>query len=109
MVETPSPTAVANKGADYVLKYAPPLIGLAVGYIVGDFIDISSYLLSSMNKSGQARDVKSARKIVILITAGIYAVIGAMIWRSVDHFIGGLVGGFFMGIALRGLYKAVTL
>jgi len=110
----PSPQAGLNKGATMILKYAPPLVGIAAGYITGDLFDISSYIMGSAvgqgAKTGQSGisyagfHFVDAKKIVRLITAGIYAIIGIVLWNWLDgKWLGGLLGGFFVGIALRGV------
>lgn len=96
---------VANKGADMVLKYAPAAIGISVGYLVGDVLDISAYLAGAIVAApGSTPAQMDWRKIVRAITAGIYTIIGIMVWNwAGGNAIGTLIAGFFIGIALRGV------
>jgi len=103
---------VVNKGADMVLKYAPPIIGVSCGYLIGDVMDISSYLAGAITKNtnvaGMATSTAHIAKWVRGITAGIYALIGIMIWNwSGGNWLGGLIAGFFCGVALRGVVGLV--
>ena len=98
---------VVNKGADMVLKYAPPIIGVSCGYLIGDVMDISSYLAGAISKNAKQTDVNMV-KVVKGITAGIYSLIGIMIWNwSGGNWLGGLIAGFFCGVALRGVVGLV--
>lgn len=115
---TGSITKTTNAGASMILKFAPPLIGLAVGYIIGDVMDISSYLMGAVQTQGARKGASGmsyagthyvdAVKFIKLITAGIYGLIGIAIWNWLDgKILGGLIGGFFIGVAVRGLVGVI--
>ena len=111
MSETVLPAGVSNaahKGAVILETYAPAAIGITLGYIVGDVFKVSNYVLGAVVKGG-AQATPQNTQMSILITAGIYALIGIMIWRALGgHILGALIGGFFLGIALRGAIKGVS-
>jgi hypothetical protein len=89
-----------NKGADMIVKYAPPFLGLGFGYVTGDLLNLGGYINGAIHKG--AAVTADGNKIATLITAGLYALIGIFIWRAVGgKYLGPIVGGFMLGVSLR--------
>lgn len=92
--------AVANHGADMLLKYAPPVLGLGAGYVVGDYFKVGDWIHGAISTG--TSDAKTANKTAILLSAGLFALIAVFVWKAFGtHIIGGFLTGFFGGIAIR--------
>jgi len=66
---------VMNQGANQVQSlvktYAPPLVGLAIGYAAGDMLGVGS-LSESLLKKYTSMDAGSADKLASVITLSVY-------------------------------------
>lgn len=77
-----------------VIKYGLPLIGFGVGLAVGDVIQLGTKLKDWTGKWIDLGDMAAP------LAALAYFLAGLALWMLVPY-IGGLVGGVLMGMALR--------
>jgi len=99
--------AMANKGADVFVKYAPPLLGLATGYVIGDLLGATGYIHGAIVGAGTATANAETERVAKFLTAGIYTAIAIFLWKGLDHMIGLFLAGMFAGMALRILISAL--
>jgi len=76
------------------LSYGLPLVGFGVGLAVGDIIHLGDKI---KEWTAQWIDLGNSAKMLGALT---YFLIGLALWMAVPH-IGALIGGAFMGMALR--------
>jgi len=86
--------AVLKSSESFIWKYGLPLMGVGIGYAIGDVAAVATKIQSF---AGQyIKDSKMAN----YLTAAIYLMVGIALWSLVPH-IGGLIGGAFVGMAAR--------
>ena len=100
-----TPAATVTKGGAMLVRYAPPMLGIGLGYVMSDVFGLHQYIYSWINPN--IPNHTTSVRLTLIFTAAIYALISYMIWKKIDHIVGNFIAGFLAGIAIRALIEAI--